>query len=121
MSTTKNSKFKTLGSLTRLDFKSHTKYITIYLFEQVKLAMRTAAETLLVEEERNKEIIQAEKDLTYPKRAVAAALSLQKMYCGWKAVQAVRQVAFQVYLKHFDPNYHKYYWENTRLGTTSWR
>eukprot|EP01084_Bolivina_argentea_P062636 114545_1 len=88
--------------------------------EQVKMAMRTAAEALLVEEERNKEIIQAEKDLSYPKRAVAAALSLQKMYYGWKSVQAVRQVAFQVYFKHFDPSYHQYYWENARLGTTSW-
>ncbi len=85
------------------------------------MAMRNAAEALLAEEERKKEIIQAKKDSTYTERAIAAALSLQKMYYTWKAVQAVRQVAFQVYLKHFDPNYHQYYWENTRLGTTSWR
>ncbi len=85
------------------------------------MEMRTAAEARLVEEERKKEIIQAEKDLTYPQRAVDAALTLQTMYYGWKAVQAVRQMAFQVYLKHFNTNYRQYYWENTRLGTTSWR
>ncbi len=83
--------------------------------------MRTAAEAILAEEELNKEIIQAKKDSTYAERAIAAAISLQKMYYAWKTVQVVRLMAFQVYLKHFDPNYHQYYWENTRLGTTSWR
>ncbi len=85
------------------------------------MAIRTAAEALLVEEERKKKLIQAKKDSTYPERAVAAAISFQKMFYSWKAARSVRQAAFQVYLKHFDPNYHQYYWENTRLGTTTWR